>query len=110
MRWNVVQTLPSPRERAASMKLHVAGTIEPKIEACQATGLSSVRPWTHGITWTGTSCRCSARWRTASPIRTNWLFSAGRRSRYGPATLRQRSARAARFSGSVTTTKCQFCE
>ena len=32
-----------------------------------------MRPWTHGITCTGTSCRCSARWRTASPIRVELL-------------------------------------
>src|ERR1051325_86148 len=62
MRWKVVQAVPSPRERAASMKLQAAGMIEPNIEATSGFGLPSKRPRTHGITGTGTSWRGSARW------------------------------------------------
>jgi hypothetical protein len=47
-------TPPSPRARAASMKLQAAGMIDPHREACTTTGAWSVRPSTHGITWTGT--------------------------------------------------------
>src|SRR5215208_4316667 len=37
-RWKVVQTLPRPRARAASMKLQAAGMIDPQREAWATTG------------------------------------------------------------------------
>ena len=111
MRWNVVQTVPSPRLRAASMNDHAAGTIEPNIDATSGFDLPSYRPTTHGMTWTGTSWMCSARWTTASPIRAIWPSRGPPpRWRYGNATSRHSSPSRARFSASVTTTKCQFCE
>ena len=58
----MVQHVPSPRARAASMKLHTAGSSEPQMAACQAGGSPSVRPSMHGITCTGTSARWSARY------------------------------------------------
>jgi hypothetical protein len=60
-RWKVVRTLPSPRARAASMKLQAPGMIDLHREACTTTGAWSVRPSTHGITWTGTWWMWSAR-------------------------------------------------
>jgi hypothetical protein len=41
IRWNDVQTVPRPRERAASMKLHAAGMIEANIDETSAFGFPS---------------------------------------------------------------------
>src|SRR5690606_36200920 len=62
IRWSVVQQVPRPRDRAASMKLQVAGRSEPQMAAWRAIGPPSVRPWITGITCTGTSPMCSARY------------------------------------------------
>src|SRR6266508_5283661 len=63
-RWKVVHTVPRPRARAASMKLHAAGMIDAQREACTPAGAPSVLPSTHGMTCTGTWWMWSARCRT----------------------------------------------
>ena len=119
VRCSVVQQVPRPRARAASMKLHTAGSSEPQMAACQATGRLSVRPSMHGMTCTGTSARWSARY--CAELMTflvvvdvvGLVLRAG-----GPATasgLPYMTAKAAayhsaswrRLAWSVTTMKCQ---
>ncbi len=68
----VVQVLPRPRARAASMKLQTAGRTEPQAEPWTTCGRPSVRPGWQAMTWTGTSWRCSARYRADEPMR-RWL-------------------------------------
>src|SRR5713101_4452639 len=61
-RCSVVQAVPRPRARAASMKLHAAGSIDPYRPASSRllTPGRSTRPSMQGITITGTSCMRSA--------------------------------------------------
>src|SRR5712691_10359184 len=63
-RCSVVQAVPSPRARAASMKLQAAGRIEPyrpAISRLETPGRCT-RPSMQGMTITGTSCIRSARY------------------------------------------------
>ena len=60
MRWMVVQQVPSPRSRAASMKLQALGMMDPRTDAAPIPD-RSIRPSMHGITMAGTRCMFSAR-------------------------------------------------
>jgi hypothetical protein len=65
----VVHAVPSVTERAASMKLHTAGSRDAHMPAWLPAGSSSDAVSRQGITRTGTSPILSARYATLEPTR-----------------------------------------
>ncbi|SIM21889.1 Uncharacterised protein [Mycobacteroides abscessus subsp. abscessus] len=61
IRCSVVQADPRPRLRAASMKLHTAGSSEPHEDAAPTTGRLSRRPSMQGMRNSGERSKFSAR-------------------------------------------------
>ena len=61
MRWMVVQQVPRPRSRAASMNDQVLGMIPASVETAPMPGHCSTLPGRQGMSITGTRWKFSAR-------------------------------------------------
>ena len=72
----VVQAVPRPRARAASMKLQVPGSTLPIDDAAIIDGTLSTRPPVQAITSAGASAMWSARYSADSVTRCCWSCSA----------------------------------
>jgi hypothetical protein len=64
----VVHAVPRPRSRAASMKLHTAGSSEPHADAAWKVGARFRSPMMHGTMITGTRWKFSVRYVADSVI------------------------------------------